>query len=227
MDAIGWIALATCIAAWLTLLVYVVLGVYAKRQLDEYRTQRRESLRPYVVVDFAVDFILEIAVANIGARPARDIRISFSEPLTSTFKDAQAVKALALREGIPMLPPGKRYSFVWDSAPARFSDGTLCMTYEVTVDYADHQGMQYRDTYILDLASLSDASIERTPWHGVVKAIDDLRRETHKWTDGSRGLLVHSRDKEAMLREQQAQYEAWSAARKGKGDAPELDPDDP
>ena len=125
MDVSARIALATCIAAWLTLAVYVVIGFYAKGQLDEYRTQRHESLRPYVVVDFAVDFILEIAVSNVGARPARDIRFTFSEPLTSTLEDAQAVKSLALREGIPMLPPGKRYSFVWDSAPARFANGSL------------------------------------------------------------------------------------------------------
>lgn len=227
MDTSTWIALATCVAAWLTLAVYVALGFYAKGQLDEYRTQRRESLRPYVVVDFAVDFILEITVANLGARPARALRFSFSEPLTSTLKDAQAVKSLALRNGIPMLPPGKRYAFVWDSAPARFADGTLCMTYEVTVSYVDDHGTAYQDTYILDLASLSDASIERAPWHGVVKAIDELRRETHKWTDGTRGLLVHSRDKDAMTRMQREEYEAWRVARKATDAASHSDSDKP
>lgn len=118
------------------------------------------------------------------------------------------MKSLALRDGIPMLPPGKRYGFQWDSAPARFSAGTLCMTYEVTLDYLDTDGTAYQDTYILDLARLSEASIERAPWHDVVKAIDELRREAHKWTDGSRGLLVHSRDKDAMVRAQQAAFEA-------------------
>lgn len=227
MNASAWIALVTCIAAWLTLAVYVVLGFYAKGQLDEYRKQRREALRPYVVVDFAVDFILEITVANLGARPARDLRFTFSEPLTSTLKDAQAVKSLALRHGIPMLPPGKRYAFVWDSAPARFADGTLCMTYEVTVGYIDDNGTAYEDVYILDLASLSDASIERAPWYGVVKAIDELRREIHKWTDGSKGLLVHARDKDAMARDQQAAYEEWRDARATIAEIPDPNPDEP
>lgn len=72
MDTSTWIALATCIAAWLTLAVYVVLGFYAKGQLNEFRSQRREALRPYVVIDFALDFILEITVANVGARPAKE-----------------------------------------------------------------------------------------------------------------------------------------------------------
>jgi hypothetical protein len=212
MDASASIALATSVAAWLTLGVYLAIGFYAKGQLDEYRKQRRESLRPYVVVDFAVEFILKITVSNLGSRPARDIHFAFSEPLTSTLDRAQAVKSLALREGIPMLPPGKRYSFVWDSAPARFASGSLCMTYEVTVEYRDDVGERYCDTYVLDLASLSGASIEGPPWQGVIKAIDELRRETHKWTDGFGGLLVHSRDKDAMLQTEREEYEKWRAA---------------
>ncbi|MGB8021812.1 MAG: hypothetical protein WCF04_11340 [Candidatus Nanopelagicales bacterium] len=195
MDAARWAALA----AWLTLAVYVVIGFYAKRQLDEYRQERREALRPYVVVDFSVDFIVDLVVANIGTRPAREVRFSFSEPLTSTIGDSSAVRASALREGLPMLPPGKRYAFLLDSAPARFKAGNLCMSYEVAVTYADDHGRSYVDTYILDLASISDASIERTPLHEVVKAVDDLRKEVHKWTDRSSGLLVHARDKDAML----------------------------
>jgi hypothetical protein len=226
MDASTRIALATCVAAWLTLVVYVALGFYAKRQLDEYRTQRRESLRPYVVVDLAVGTFVEVTVTNIGARAAHDTRLTFSDPLTSTLSDAPALKSRALREGIRMLPPSKGYSFILDATRARYKDSGLCLTYDVSVEYTDDRGTRYHEPYVLDLAGLSEATMEQTPGHAVVKALEDLRRETHKWTDGTKGLLVHSRDKDGMLRDEQAAYESWQKAQAAATEIPDPNPDE-
>lgn len=179
-------------------MIYLGLAFYAKGQLDEYRRVRQDASRPYVVVDFSLTEPMFLVISNIGSSPARNVTFRFSEPLTSTDPNASVLRSRALNEGLPMLPPGKVYEFYWDLAAKRFVSG-LPLTYSVEVGYDDGHGNHYTDEYVLDLAKLSDAAIVKTEAERVAKAIRELRQELHRWTDGTSGLLVHGRDKDAMI----------------------------
>ena len=80
-----WPAVAAC-AAWATVLVYIVLGGFAWRQVHEARRLREEQARPFVIVDFEPDFLVYLTVENIGRTVARDVTIQFDKPLPSTLE---------------------------------------------------------------------------------------------------------------------------------------------
>lgn len=220
MDA----AVLTAIAAWLTLVVYVIIGFFAKRQLDEYRDERRRLTRPYVVVDFTTTTRIDLVISNVGSTCARDIRTKFSEPLTSTIiPETGAVVAIAFREGegLAMIPPGKSYHFVWDVAPERLRSN-LCMRYTVTVDYKDDHGESFKDCYVLDLMSIANAAAPVDHIAKIASAIGSIQQEVGKWADQSEGLLVHSRDKDRMILDENDRYRRLLAKQRSARSA--LDP---
>jgi hypothetical protein len=99
---------------------FAVLAIAAGvgwRQLNEARKLRERSLRPFVVVDFELDENIEIylAITNIAATLARDVKIVFDHPFESGAMPAKEGQERAvdrftrrLAEGIPSLPPGKK-----------------------------------------------------------------------------------------------------------------------
>jgi hypothetical protein len=56
-----------------------------------------------------------------------------------------------------------------------------------------------------------------------VAALKELNKTVAHWTDGSSGLLVHSRDKDEMLRERRERYEKRLASIPMIEDAGEAD----
>ena len=77
--ATDWAAV-TAWAAWATVAVYVVLGIFAWIQVLQARRLREEQARPFVIVDFEPGFLVYLTVENIGRTMARDVSIRFSPP---------------------------------------------------------------------------------------------------------------------------------------------------
>jgi hypothetical protein len=70
--ATDWAAV-TAWAAWATVAVYVVLGIFAWIQVLQARRLREEQARPFVIVDFEPGFLVYLTVENIGRTMARDV----------------------------------------------------------------------------------------------------------------------------------------------------------
>src|SRR5215218_5772519 len=82
--ATDWAAV-TAWAAWATVAVYVVLGIFAWIQVLQARRLREEQARPFVIVDFEPGFLVYLTVEDIGRTMARDVIIRFDKPLESTL----------------------------------------------------------------------------------------------------------------------------------------------
>lgn len=203
VDPAGWSA----IAAWVTVLIYGALLAYAVQQVREAQNLRRAQVRPFVVVDIPPGFLLYITVENIGNTLARDVSFEFPVVLESTLdRPWEVEEAPLLRDGLKVLPPRKRYRILFDSFISRAAPGcALPMTYDVIVRYRGDDGTSYEETYVLDLNSIMNASPDEKGIPELVQAVEAVKAELAKWTDGGSGpLLVHGRDKDRFDAERQA-----------------------
>jgi hypothetical protein len=105
VKATDWAAV-TAWAAWATVAVYVVLGIFAWIQVLQARRLREEQARPFVIVDFDPGFLVYLTVENIGRTMARDVSIHFDKALESTLSGPREIdESPLLRKPIPTLPP--------------------------------------------------------------------------------------------------------------------------
>ena len=103
-----WTAVAAW-AAWATVGIYIVLGLFAWRQVGEARKLREEQARPFVIVDFEPGFLVYLTVENLGRTMAREVSICFDKPLESSLSGRRELDESPLfREPIPALPPARR-----------------------------------------------------------------------------------------------------------------------
>lgn len=184
-------------AAWATFAVLVITAVFAWRQVREAARLRCEQTRPFVIVQYEFRSVLiQIAIRNVGKTVARNVRIDFDQPLQSRqFGDRKFAEMVLFTEGIPNLAPGQAIRVHFDHFPNR-ADAGLPMRYTARVTYDDHDGRRLpTDEFTLDLAPYAQAAREPKGVHDLVEAVEQLRREIGKWTDGSRGLLVKAVDR--------------------------------
>jgi hypothetical protein len=215
MDAASWSALGT----WVTAAIYVLLLLYAIRQVGEATRLRRAQTRPFVVVDFEPGHLIFLTVENIGSTVARDVTFKFEPPLASTFSKPWAFdEAVLLTEGIESVPPRRRHRIIFDTAIQRLNTDELPKQHVATVSYSDDDGHKYVDRYTLDLGAMAHTSPEEKGLPDLVKEVAKLNKELASWGDGTRGLLVHARDKDKMIERQTAKMEEMRAAREAAQD---------
>jgi hypothetical protein len=203
-----WQAVAAFIAVF-------VGGPIALWQVLEARRVRLEQTRPYVIVDFEFRSILIcLRIQNIGTTMARDVRIKFDQPLTSTFPNSSVGESRVFREPIPMLAPGRTISIPFDSFPARHERrDEFPMEYTVTIEYDDGAGHPYSDPpYPLDLGTYNEAAADPNGLPELVQEVEKIRKEMHRWTQGTQGLLVHGVDHERRTRRQHRPWLRQQAA---------------
>lgn len=95
--------------AWATVGIYIVLGLFAWRQVGEARKLREEQARPFVIVDFEPGFLVYLTVENLGRTMAREVSICFDKPLESSLSGRRELDESPLfREPIPALPRARR-----------------------------------------------------------------------------------------------------------------------
>jgi hypothetical protein len=187
-----WAAVAAW-AACATVGIYIVIGLFAWRQVHEARKLREEQARPFVIVDFEPDFLVYLTVENLGRTMARDVIIQFDKPLQTTLQRPHELNESPLfREPIPTLPPGKKIRVLFDQFPARLDAG-LPLTYDVTLRYRGPTGKkEWKHPYRLDLGMYVGAALPPKGIPELVTEVENIRKEIGKWQGGSgRGLLVH------------------------------------
>jgi hypothetical protein len=187
-----WAAVAAW-AACATVLIYVVIGLFAWRQVHEARKLREEQARPFVIVDFEPGFLVYLTVENLGRTMARDVSIHFDKPLESTLPGRRELDESPLfREPIPALPPGKKIRILFDQFNARLNAG-LPLTYDVKLRYRGPAGRkEWEHPYRLDLGMYLGSQLPPKGIPELVAEVENLRKEIEKWK-GS-GILVHTID---------------------------------
>lgn len=96
-----WPAVAA-VAAWATVGIYVVIGLFAWRQVHEARKLREEQPRPFVIVDFEPGFLVYLTAENLGRTMARDVTIHFDKQLQTTLAGSSELDESPLfRQPIP------------------------------------------------------------------------------------------------------------------------------
>jgi len=188
-------AFIAALAQVATAVVAVAAAIFAWRQVTEARRTREAQAQPFVVVDIQPGRAwmnwLTMVVENIGKTLAKDVRITFDPPLTTTVKDNDLAKSVLIREGVAVLPPGRRVETLFDLSHDRLKQG-LPMRYEVTVSFRDYRNRQQESLpYIIDLTYLYDLEpLGEKTMHNLVDEVHQLREELEKLRGRDHGLLV-------------------------------------
>ena len=210
-----WAAAGT----WATFLVYSALLVYAIKQVGEARKLREEQIRPFVVVDFDVDYLTHLRIANTGTILARNVTMKFNPPLSSTLSRPWPWENSPLfDDGIPTLAPGKEIRVHFDSYIAR-NEQKLDMAYEVWVTYDGYRGKRYQESYTLDLGIYENTTPPAKGLPELINEVEKIHKELHKWTDGIKGLQVHAVNNERRIRrrDRRVWIQRAEAVRKERG----------
>jgi hypothetical protein len=202
-------------AAWATFAILVLTALFAWRQLREAARLRREQTRPFVVIQYEFrDVLIQLAIRNLGKTVARNVKTSFDRPLQSRqFGDERFAEMALFRDGIPNLAPGQEIRVHFDHFPNRV-DGGLPMRYVASIKYDDHEGRALpADEFVLDLSPYKQAARGPKGLHELVEAVERVRGEMAKWTDGSHGLLVNAVDRARTHRAEERSYRLGQALR--------------
>ncbi|MFE2844342.1 hypothetical protein ACFXKS_12395 [Streptomyces scopuliridis] len=138
----------------------------AQGQLDVARQVHREQSEPYVIVDIQPydpgTHLLVLVIQNVGPTVARNVRVTATPELSSTHGDeiTQALQNVTART-IPMIPPGRRLQYFFDTG-ARFGSA-LPMEFEFTVTSEGPMGPVETLRYTVDLAILTEELIGERP----------------------------------------------------------------
>jgi hypothetical protein len=189
------------------LVVAVVVAAFAAVQVLQARKLREEQARPYVVVDFEFrGRLAQIAIFNIGATPARDIRISFDKPLVTVSEGRPNLnEATIFTSPIPMMAPGRKILIALDSATALFEDGSVPLSYEATVTYLDHRHKRQEETYQLDLSPFLHTPVPPDGIPEMARAVRELKNDFHRVVSHGH-VRVKSSDLDADIRWQDREY---------------------
>jgi hypothetical protein len=166
-----------------TVILVAIAGGIAWAQLRHASRQRAEEQRPFVVVDVfgSRASIFRIEVKNIGKTIAREVKINFDPPLTSSLdKPNEKIQNIPmLVHGLPSLAPAKRHTFLFDSARSRkrteYPD-----TYQVTVTYVGYDGNPYEDYQVLDLSPYwQTPDLVERDIHDVWTSLETMNKSLH------------------------------------------------
>lgn len=210
LPADAWTAIGTVVTALGalgTLAVAILAARYAKGQLDSARDQldvmqrtREDETRPYVIVDVEpseADFhLINLIVENIGRTAAHNVRLTFEPTLESTLKEFPPIaESVLVKEGISMMPPGRRIEALLDKHPDR-AKSNLPYRFDVTVQLEDARGRQQDpQRYVLDLQQLSGLRhVNVYGVHHVAKTLQAINTRLGRWTDWRGELKVTARD---------------------------------
>lgn len=211
-------------AAVCTLVVAVTAVFFARGQLKEARTLRREQAQPYVTVSMersaASSDLIDLVIKNLGTTAAFDVDL-VSEPVMTRGADGDRSDVWPGAK-IPTLVPGQEWRTFWDTTYRRLGQEAqhLANRHQVTVEFNDSRGDSYQFASVLDWDVLRGRqSITERGVHDAAEALRAINKEMEKWTEGSRdGLKVVTRDGEAKDARRAAHYQRMRAAEQDSTD---------
>lgn len=181
-DAIGALSTAGTFA------VAFVAVVVAWRQLKATRETRLDQTRPYVMVTIEQGLtwfqFLDVVVANVGAGPAHDVRITVDPPLASTYDDGDREAPISssryFNEAIPLMPPAYQMRTFFDDYTRRY-DTDMPTVFTFTVEYHDGHGNNWKETIVQDLALMNDLEFMQVYGiHDVAKSLREIEKHLKK-----------------------------------------------
>lgn len=146
------------VAAAAQVLILLGAAIFAWLQVREARTLRREQTRPYVIVYLRLHpespSVAEIVVENIGATPAKDVRVAIDPPFVSSLDRGGGGRVDTwglIARGVAQIAPHQQLSTFADVLHSRFGDESLLSSYTVKIPYKDGRGKEkFTDTSVLD-----------------------------------------------------------------------------
>lgn len=198
-------------AAAVTAVVAMVAARFAFAQVREARRLREDQAKPFVVVDIqpsrASVHILNVVIENIGATMAREVHIAFTPEVETTIEGYDLKNTVAIRDGLPMIPPGRRLVFLFDQSVNR-KEADLPMRYDVVVTYQDKDGRpQDPLEFPIDLSPLYGMRVvEDRGLHHAAKSLDELVKITKRWTGTGGRLQVRNSNAHRERTDEDAEY---------------------
>ncbi|WP_133169119.1 hypothetical protein [Streptomyces sp. DH-12] len=167
-----------------------------REQVELSERIHREQNEPYVVVDIAPEgpgsTLLLLTIDNAGPTLARDVTVAFDPPLSSTISGQAARIHSVLSRPIPVLPPGRRLTYVFDMSASRFNSG-FPMEFEVTVNATGPAGAVEPLVYRIDLGVLAAARVGEHPYRRIEerlgKIASDLRSLAKAYGEANRPAI--------------------------------------
>lgn len=169
-------------AAVAGLVVAIVVACFAAYQLLEARRLRDEQARPYIVVDLEFrNIFAHIAISNIGATPATQVRVTFDKRLQTVTTRPVDINDIAIFSApVPMIAPRRRMSVRWDSVPAMYKDESVPRSYTATATYLDHRGKQRVEEYVLDLTPYFHTAMPVSGLPEIASALKAAQNDLHQ-----------------------------------------------
>lgn len=184
------------VGVWATAFLTVFAVLFAVVQLRHAAKDPRETTRPFVQVDIEPRrFLNYLSIKNTGQTAASDVKIRFSVAPEQAHKSGLSwLEAPALRDGIPLLAPGREIRFFFDSFIER-KESTLPARYDGTVTYGTHgRDERYEERFVLDLGMYMESVFGDRTLDDLVGEIEKLSKEIAKWTEsGHVKVLVQDR----------------------------------
>ncbi|MFZ1385434.1 MAG: hypothetical protein WAS02_11075 [Propionicimonas sp.] len=185
----AWVAISSAATVGM-LIVAVVAAVYAKRQWESAREQLAaarladaEASRPYVIVTLepsaASQVVLNLAIRNIGRRPATDVTVRLDPPPLRAKEAEQhpLAETRMLNEAIAVIAPGQELTTFFDSLLERRSRTDLPERHDVEIQYSDTSGTRYNERSVLDLAATKGAlTIRVKSLHDIGNTLEKIER---------------------------------------------------
>lgn len=189
VSATGWTAIMSLLTFGL-LVVAVVAALYAASQVKIARDQSKENRkaqaeanRPYVIVSIETSQtgppLFDLAVKNIGQRPAVNVSITLDPPPLAANERAGRELAYAkmLNEPVAMIAPGQEMRAFYDSHHERYGRDDLPTRHRVTLTYEDSSGHDYREPSVLDIAAMKGAAYTSVKTvHHIGKSLDKIEK---------------------------------------------------
>jgi hypothetical protein len=198
--------------------ILIGASAIAFRQVREARGLREDQAKPYVVVSLETDksspYVLYLVIRNLGTTAAKDVRITFDPPLSSSLDrpgDNRIAEWSALARGIPTLVPGQSMRTLIDSLTTRYAgdSGSSADVVRATVKYSSERGKPGKPfTYVYDLdfnVFFGSHFTTQKNLGDLVKVVEGIQKTLQTWTadDGAR---VYVKELDRLLEER---HTAW------------------
>ncbi|WP_338704230.1 hypothetical protein V2W30_40740 (plasmid) [Streptomyces sp. Q6] len=208
-------ALVACVAAYQV--------KYARQQTEAAQNSlalaervQKESSEPYVIVTIQPrdpwSLVLVVAIENIGPTVARNVRINVVPEIESSVdEDATAHLREALARRIPVLPPGHKLEYLFDTNQRWETD--LPMAYQFTVHAHGPAGPVETMQYDADLHVLGAVLRGERPTQKVEdklgKVVDHLKSISSNYATANRQAIDETnRRRLETLRQRQQEHAA-------------------
>lgn len=196
-----------------TLAVAVAAAIVALIQVRQAAQLRRDQARPYVVayLDRVAPSNVDLVVRNFGATAARNIRLKWDrDPVLYWDNKSEPFRSF---ETLPVLVPGQEWRTIWDFKGKRLERDEAA--YTVTLSSSDSSDHPLRDeVFVLSTRHFAHEMMwERDGLHDISVTVARIEKTIGRWSNGSGGLHVVTRDGDAKDEQHRVRREAQRVQR--------------